>query len=92
MGKGIEVAKAATLRSGPAQGGPIYRKIKGVRCPDCKARLFSWHVHDFKYCECGSGVFVDGGREYLRFGWAPGGRKPKRIFFDSRKDSRPKES
>jgi hypothetical protein len=77
-------------RGGPTRRGHIDRKVAGIECPACGTRLFSWHVHDFKYCACGGGgVFIDGGREYMRFCWLPDGRKPKRIFFDDRKDVRP---
>lgn len=40
----------------------------GIRCPRCKDEIYSDHRHDFKYCSC-KYVFVDGGRDYLRFGW-----------------------
>ena len=42
-----------------------------IRCKKCGQIIESTHVHDFKYCKCGS-VFVDGGLEYCRYGW-PGG-------------------
>ncbi len=41
---------------------------QGVKCLDCKNEIFSENRHDFKYCSCGK-VFVDGGKDYLRFGW-----------------------
>jgi hypothetical protein len=41
-----------------------------VRCKKCDTVLESKHRHDFVQCPCG--VFVDGGRDYLRGGW-PGG-------------------
>jgi hypothetical protein len=60
--------------------------VTGVECPQCKERLFSWHVHDFHYCGCGA-TFVDGGREYLRYGW--NGPRPKEIEFDPTADEMP---
>jgi len=36
-----------------------------LRCNKCGDEPYSAHVHDFKYCKCGS-VAVDGGMEYLR--------------------------
>jgi len=36
-----------------------------VRCNKCGDKPYSAHVHDFKYCKCGS-VAVDGGMDYLR--------------------------
>lgn len=42
------------------------RKV-GVLCLDCGTRLFSWSVHDFRYCDC-KGVYIDGGNEYIRIG------------------------
>jgi hypothetical protein len=42
-----------------------------IRCKKCNDIIESVHVHDFNYCKCGK-VFVDGGREYGRFGF-PGG-------------------
>ena len=36
-----------------------------LQCKKCDDIIYSEHVHDFKYCKCGS-VAVDGGMEYLR--------------------------
>lgn len=36
-----------------------------IRCPVCEEIIQSYHIHDFKFCKCGS-VAVDGGNEYLR--------------------------
>lgn len=59
----------------------------GIECPECKERMFSWHVHDFHYCK-GKHVFIDGGSEYLRFSFTEDGRKPKQIEFDETKDKK----
>lgn len=40
----------------------------GIQCPHCLERIFSLYTHDFKYCWC-KYCFVDGGHEYLRYGW-----------------------
>ncbi len=43
-------------------------KVAGIACPRCGAQIWSRHRHDFRYCPCGY-CYVDGGRDYLRFGW-----------------------
>lgn len=47
------------------------RKIltNSVRCNHCNSAITSTHRHDWQQCKCGK-VFVDGGREYLRRGFA----------------------
>lgn len=42
-------------------------KVQGIRCPRCLDDIWSRHGHDFRYCGCGY-CFVDGGRNYLRYG------------------------
>ena len=42
--------------------------VSGIQCPRCEEKLWSKWQHDFHYCGCGY-CFVDGGREYLRYGW-----------------------
>lgn len=41
----------------------------GIMCPSCKDIIFSEHRHDYKSCKCGD-VTIDGGKDYLRYGWA----------------------
>lgn len=41
--------------------------MKGIRCRNCQEIIVSKHRHDFVWCGCGM-TFVDGGREYLRYG------------------------
>lgn len=53
-------------------------KVKGVECPECKEKIWSRYRHDFRYCEC-KYTFVDGGREYLRYGFEDFGDRPKEI-------------
>lgn len=36
-----------------------------IRCKHCGDIIESVHVHDFKFCSCGS-CAVDGGHDYLR--------------------------
>jgi len=36
-----------------------------IRCPVCEEVIQSYHIHDFKFCKCGS-VAIDGGNDYLR--------------------------
>ena len=45
------------------------KKIKAnkIQCLNCKDIIESTHVHDFKWCKCRK-VFIDGGKEYLRYG------------------------
>lgn len=43
--------------------------VTGIKCLMCGDVLVSEHRHDFKFCSCGE-AFVDGGRDYLRFGGA----------------------
>lgn len=46
---------------------------KGLHCLTCDTIIVSRSVHDFVSCKCGldspTGIFVDGGAEYLRYGW-----------------------
>ena len=39
-----------------------------IKCNHCGDVIESKHVHDFKWCACGT-VFVDGGLEYARRGY-----------------------
>ena len=36
-----------------------------VKCLKCEDTIESTHVHDFKWCSCGS-IAVDGGHEYIK--------------------------
>lgn len=57
------------------------KRIHGVECPKCKKRMFSFHVHDYKTCGCPNDTMVDGGRDYLRYGWSgkKDSKKPRLI-------------
>ena len=41
--------------------------MTGVRCSECKEVIYSLSRHDWHTCKCGA-TFVDGGRDYLRYG------------------------
>ena len=41
-----------------------------ARCRKCGSIVESTHRHDFQMCSCGA-IFVDGGREYIRWGGEP---------------------
>lgn len=43
------------------------RKIirNAIKCNHCGEVIESTHVHDFKWCSCGT-VAVDGGKEYCK--------------------------
>jgi hypothetical protein len=51
-------------------------KIQAIRCPHCLDIIYSRAVHDYHFCSCGDdegnpkGVSIDGGFDYLRYGWA----------------------
>lgn len=49
---------------------------KGIQCPKCKDKIYSDYTHDFKYCSCQT-CFVDGGYDYLRYGYD--GKIPKVV-------------
>lgn len=62
------------------------KRIWGVQCPECSKRMFSFYRHDYKLCGCPNDTMVDGGRDYLRFGWASGGKMPKRVYWTEKRD------
>ena len=46
-------------------------RVQTLTCPKCGDEIYSRARHDFHYCSCGEkGIFVDGGFDYLRYGWA----------------------
>ena len=53
------------------------KTTKGIQCPKCKDKIFSLSRHDFRYCSCKT-CFVDGGTDYLRYGWT-GTTRPKKV-------------
>lgn len=44
-------------------------KSNKAQCLKCGEIIESKSVHDFRQCQCGN-LFVDGGKEYLRRGYA----------------------
>ena len=55
------------------------KRIWGVQCQQCKKRMFSFYRHDYKLCGCDNETMVDGGRDYLRYGWKTA--RPRRIYW-----------
>ncbi len=55
------------------------KRIHGIRCTGCKKRMFSFHRHDFKFCGCENETFIDGGTDYIRFGFKK--LKPTGIYW-----------
>lgn len=53
-------------------------KVTGIQCPRCYEEIWSRHRHDYRFCSCGYSS-VDGGRDYLRFGW--GDRETGQALF-----------
>jgi hypothetical protein len=51
-------------------------KVQGVICPKCSEWIWSRHRHDFRYCRC-KAIFVDGGRDYLRYSHTKDDEIPK---------------
>lgn len=45
----------------------------GVKCLECGEVIRSTYRHDFKWCRCES-VFVDGGKDYFRYGSKDGAK------------------
>ncbi len=62
------------------------KRIWGVECAACEKRIFSFHVHDYKICGCPNKTMVDGGTQYLRYGWSI--VKPKRIYWTEKRDGK----
>lgn len=50
-------------------------RVQGVQCPRCDQKIWSKHRHDYHHCGCGYSS-VDGGRDYLRYGWGVKVDKP----------------
>ena len=64
------------------------KRIGGVQCPECKKRMFSFYRHDYKTCGCKNETMVDGGRDYLRYGWKT--LKPRHIYWSKQDGVYPK--
>lgn len=63
------------------------KRIWGVECPECKKRMFSFYRHSYKHCGCPNETMVDGGTDYLRYGWGNGKKRPRRIYW-TKKDGK----
>lgn len=62
------------------------KRIWGVKCSNCQKRMFSFSVHDFKFCGCPAETFIDGGSSYIRSGWLPKFKKPTSIYWTEKLD------
>lgn len=40
---------------------------KGLKCPECGDKIFSYYRHDWKTCKCGL-IFIDSGDDYCHAG------------------------
>jgi hypothetical protein len=49
-------------------------EVTAIKCRHCRDVIFSRTRHDNHSCSCGK-IWIDGGFEYIRFGW-PGGKEP----------------
>ena len=43
-------------------------KVQGIWCKDCDSVIYSVNRHHFHKCGCANETFVDGGRDYTRYG------------------------
>lgn len=42
-----------------------YIEVDAIGCKLCGEIIYSRHIHDMRYCGCGS-VAIDGGRDYTK--------------------------
>lgn len=54
---------------------PTRTRVSTVTCSQCGEEIYSRARHDFRYCKCG-GISVDGGFDYLKYGWSEKWVKP----------------
>ena len=66
-------------------------KRNALKCLKCGDIIESKHRHDFVECSCGS-IFVDGGREYLRRGFAQGISSDDYIDLTEYEEDNPNET
>jgi hypothetical protein len=61
--------------------------VNALKCPKCLSVIYSRAQYDFRRCTCGA-CFVDGGFEYMRFGYDPDIKmnEPFRLEVDSSQD------
>lgn len=59
-------------------------KVNAIQCPHCRDIIFSRTRHDHRSCSCGK-VFIDGGRDYERVGYAD--TEPERMEIEVEADS-----
>lgn len=51
-------------------------RVLTVGCSECGEEIYSRARHDYHTCHC-CRTFVDGGFDYLRYGWDPHAKPPK---------------
>lgn len=51
--------------------------VGAVQCPKCLNIIISLYHYDCHHCSCGQ-TMIDGGRDYMRVGYAPG-QQPHHI-------------
>jgi hypothetical protein len=54
---------------------PIRTRVTTVTCSSCAIEIYSRTRHDYRTCYCGN-TMIDGGFDYLRYGFPPGKNKP----------------
>lgn len=59
-------------------------KVMGVVCSECKDTIYSRAVHDYHCCTCGK-TSIDGGFEYLKYGWDPEITRPETVEIEIEK-------
>lgn len=53
----------------------VKTRVQTVTCGNCGAEIYSRARHDYRSCPC-SRTQVDGGFDYLKYGWHPEDSKP----------------
>lgn len=56
-------------------------KVNAIKCPKCGEIIYSRAHHDFHWCHCNT-VYIDGGFDYTRIGFAPDTEPPKVFQFE----------
>jgi hypothetical protein len=49
-------------------------RVWTITCPQCGVEIYSRAHHDCRMCKCGT--MVDGGFDYMRYGWPNGTVRP----------------
>lgn len=55
--------------------------VWALKCPTCLVTIYSRAHHDYHGCDCkngdSTGITIDGGFEYLRYGWGNDIKRPE---------------